>query len=171
MKLIRSIITGDLTPNTWVLIDNNPHQIIRVNDKTIVIEDKEGEKRISKDDVRNSVIKYTVQDGKRVFDVIYSDYHIANRYENGEFTDGYTTMIKTRARIGNTVRVDDLGIVDKFKLYDKSDRIGVISNKDKNFYTITMNRKDLGNIKLHRTKFVLVNEKDSRIFYKLNFKF
>lgn len=168
MKLIKNIITGDLTPNTWILVDNKPFQIIRVNDKTVVIEDNEGEKRISKDDVKNSIIKYTAQDGKKVFDIIYSDYRIANKLEPNSPIDGYTVLIKTRARIGMNVRVDDLQTVDRFRLYDPSDRVGVISNKDKNFYTISLHKTNVGNIKLHRTKFVLINEKDSRIFYRLN---
>lgn len=168
MRLKRSIISGELTPNTWILVDNIPFQIIRVNDKTVVIEDNEGEKRISKDDVKNSIIKYTTQDGKRVFNVLYSDYRIANNIEPESFVDGYTTMLKTKAKIGMTVRIDCLSTVDKYGLISKQDRIGVLSNRDKGFFIVDMNKQGLGRIKLHRTKFVLVNEKDSKIFYKLN---
>lgn len=170
MILIETIITGDVYPGTWILHNNEKKEIIRVNEKTVVVQDKEGEKRISRDEIKDSILKYSVKVNKKIFDVIYSDYHIAIRYNNGDFVDGYTTMIKSRAKTGQTARIDDLYTVDKFKLYDFNERFATIISQEGAFFTLELTRANKGSIKLHRTKFSLINEKDNRILFKLNCK-
>ena len=170
MILIETLITSDVYPNTWILHNNEKKQVIRVNDKTVVVEDEEGERRISKEEIKDSVLKYVVKNGSKIFDVIYSDYHIAAKHTNGDLVDGYTTMIKSRAKVGQTVKIDDLATVDKYKLYDFNERFATITSQERNFFTLELTRANKGSIKLHRTKFSLINEKDNRILFKLNCK-
>lgn len=171
MILIETVITGELYPNTWILYNNEKRQIIRVNDKTVVVLDDNGnERRISKEEVKNSVLKYAVKVNKKIFDVIYSDYHIAIRYKNGDYVDGYTTLIKSKARVGQTVKIDDLATVDRYNLYDMNERFATITKQEGAFSTLELSRANKGSIKLHRTKFSLINEKDNRILFKLNCK-
>lgn len=164
-KLIRNLVKGNFYPNTYVLHDNTVKQVIRVNDKTVVFEDGDNSYRVSKDDVDGCIIKYTVQIGKKMFDLSYSDYELAKHSE--DIVEGYTVLVKTKARIGSTIRIDCLATVDRYKLYDNNDRFGMISDQDRSFFTIDLSRSIKQSIKLHRTKFVLVNEKDSKIFFKL----
>ena len=164
--LHRNLIKSEIYPRNWVLVDNVPREVQKVNEKSIVVHDDDGNlKRLFKTDVENSIIKYTAQQGKKIFDLSFSDYHLAHgKHDN--LVDGYTFLIKTKARIGDTVRIDCLKTVDRYNLYEKDARFGTIIDRDRNFFTIEMSRTS-DTIKLHRTAFILVNEKDSKIFFRL----
>lgn len=164
-QLIRNVVRGRVYPGNWILSDNVPREVIKVNEKTIVVNDENGSSiRLPKDDLENKIIKYTIQIDKKFFDLSYSDYKLA--IESPSIVDGYTVQVKTKAHIGETVRIDCMSTVDQNELILPRDRFGVIINKHNNFYEIELN-KNKKTIKIHRTRFVLVNEKDSKIFFKL----
>jgi hypothetical protein len=167
MVLNQMCITAEITPGTWVLYNNEKHEVLRVNEKTIIINDGEGEKRISISEVKDSVLKYTVKDKNRIYDLFPNSYKYAINHKNGEIVNGFTQKFKTRAKLGMTVRIDDLYTVDTHNLYNKSDRYGIIRDMKDNLFTIDLTNGSKISIRLHRNKFVLVNEKDVRIFFKL----
>ncbi len=165
--LNRTLIRSNIYPKTHIMYENDVKEVIRVNEKTVVLEIDSNEKRIDKTLVQDKVIKYTVQIGNKIFDLSFSDYKLANGYANGTIVEGYTILVKTKARIGDTVRIDCLQTVDKHNLMDFNSRFGTVKDKNKNFYTISMTRNIKLELKLHRTRFATVNEKDSKIFFKL----
>jgi hypothetical protein len=167
MILNQICVSGEITVGSWILYNNEKHEVIRVSEKTVVIKDAEGEKRIAISEIKDSILKYTVKDNNRIYDVYPGSYIIAKDYSNGDYVEGFTQQVKTRASIGMTVRIDDLSTVDKYELYDKSKRYAIISEREGNLFTLNLTAKEKGSIKLNRNKFILVNEKDVKIYCKL----
>ncbi len=168
-QLIKNTVRGRVYPGNWILHENKPYEVAKVNEKTVVINTEEGKSmRLTKDETHECVIKFTVQVDKKFFDLSYSDYSLA--IESPKIVQGYTVQVKTKAHVGETVRIDCLSTADQHDLLIPSDRFGVIINKNKNFYDVELN-KNKKTIRLHRTRFVLVNEKDSKIFFKLICKY
>lgn len=163
-RLIRNLVKGQFYINNFVLHENEVKKVIRINDKTVVFGTDENFYRVSKNEVDGCIVKYAVHVGKKIFDVSYSDYELAN--ESVDIVEGYTVLVKTRARIGSTVRINCLETVDRYNLIDSNSRFGTIVDQDAAFFMIDMNNSKQP-LKLHRTRFVLVNEKDSKIFFKI----
>jgi len=164
-QLIKNTVKGRVYPGNWILHENKPFEVQKVNEKTVIINDEEGKSiRLSKDDAENYIIKFTVQIDKKFFDLSYSDYALG--IDSDSIVNGYTVQVKTKAHVGETVRIDCLSTADQYDLLNSKDRFGVIVNKQNNFYDVELN-KNKKTIRLHRTRFVLVNEKDSKIFFKL----
>ena len=160
-------IGGKVFPNNFILYDDEVKQVIRVNEKTVVINTPDGEKRISKEEIDGYIVKFTVAvKGKqpKVFDLSYSDYNLVDLTE--KIVEGYTVQVKTRARVGETIRISCLETVDKYDLIDFNQRFGVITNRNNSFFDIELRNKTVLR-GIHRTKFTVVNDKDSRIFFKL----
>ena len=164
-NLIKNIIRGTVYPNSYIMYNNTARRVIRTAEKTVVIDDDGNDRRISKAEAENNVIKYIVQMGTKIYDLSYTDYGLA--IDAGSIVEGYTVVVKSRALIGATVKIDCLQTVDKYNLYKFDDRYGIILSKEGSMYKIDLTRSNKGTIVLHRTRFSLVNEKDSRIFFKL----
>ncbi len=163
-QLIKNTVGGRIYPGNWILHENKPYEVTKVNEKSVLISDSGNTIRVSKEDIQDQILKYTVQIDKKFFDLSYSDYSLA--VTSDSIVNGYTVQVKTKAHIGETVRIDCLSTADQHDLLNPNDRFGVIINKHNNFYDVELN-KTKRTIRLHRTRFVLVNEKDSKIFFKL----
>jgi hypothetical protein len=165
MQLVKNVIAADLTPHTWVEYNGENKKLIRINDKTVVIQDGDIEKRISRNEIEGKVIKYTVRDivTKKVFEVLYSDYMGVAEHNAGDFVEGYITSIKTKAKLGMSVRINDLSTLNKFKL-EGVNVYGIVVGRNNSNYTILL--QNGAEISIHRTKFILDNEKDVKLFFK-----
>jgi len=164
-KLVEDLVRSRIYPGNFIMFNNEKLEVSKVNDKTVLVKDNEDIRRISKEEIEDSVIKYTVLVDDKIFDLSYTDYHLA--IESDKIVQGYTVEVKTAAREGEAIRINCLRTVDELDLHDPNDRFGVITKKDRSFFTIDLSRSNRGSIRLHRTKFVRVNEKDSKIFFKL----
>ncbi len=167
-QLIKNTVRGKVYAGNWIIYENKPYEVAKVNEKTVIVNEDDKTVRLSKDDVENNIIKFTVQVDKKFFDLSYSDYSLG--IESPSIVNGYTVQVKTKAHVGETVRIDCLSTADQHDLLHPKDRFGVIVNKQNNFYDVELN-KTKRTIRLHRTRFVLVNEKDSKIFFKLICKY
>lgn len=170
MILNQMCITSEITVGSWILYNNEKYEVLEVNEQFAIVESVEGRIHIPLSEIKDSVLKYTVKDGNRIYDLFPGSYKYAKHYKNKEIVNGFTQKFKTRASLGMTVRIDDLSTIDKFELYDKSERYAVLSDKKDNFFVLELTNtraKRKGNITLHRNKFILVNEKDVKIFFKL----
>lgn len=163
-RLIRKLIGGKIYTNSYIWYNNEPKLVHRVNDKTVVIEDDDGNmRRISKEDIDGCIIKYSVQTNNRMYDLSYSDYILA--INSAEIAEGYVIQVKTKAHIGSDVRVGCLATVDKYNLHDSNNRFGIIKSQKNSYFTIELTNNQ--SIDLHRSQFILVNQKDVKYFFKL----
>ena len=67
-------------------------------------------------------------------------------------------MIKTKAKVGMIVKIDDLSTIDRFELHNE--RLALIINIDKSIAKLELTNKGKGCINLHRCKFSLIDKPD-----------
>lgn len=164
-RLIKKLIGGRIYPNSYIWYNNEPKLVERVNDKTVVVQDDEGNmRRISKEEVDGCVIKYSIQTDNRIYDLSYSDYILA--ITSPEIVEGYVVQVKTKAHIGSDVRIGCLATVDTHNLIDPKSRFGIIKSQDRSSFTIELTNNSKTMV-LHRSQFILVNQKDVKYFFKL----
>jgi translation initiation factor IF-1 len=178
-KLETKIVKSRVFPKSTIILDGNFIIVGEVTDKTVTYTDDEGKrKRINKDEAEQNIVKFTVKTDKAVFDLSYSSYEIATELfkENNRITsitvEGRTNQVKTRAIVGSTIRLHCMDLVDKYELFDKDNRYGTIIEKTDNrkFKIELRNNNKVGNIVANRNQFILVNEKDTKVFFELSCK-
>jgi hypothetical protein len=120
-------------------IDGKEEIVIADNDTE---QNKKVMKLLAIDTKDNKAYPIKLTQYKEILDAIKA---VSNNYiedlNNGVYImRGFYNNIQTNVEVGEKVEISDIDIIDKYKLYNKSERISTVINCNNNKYTIKIDK-------------------------------